>query len=385
MEELKIVYLPLDKLTPYENNTRKHEKADLQTIENSINQFGMCDPIGIWSDKNIIVEGHGRLLALKELGCTEAPCIRLDHLTDEQRKAYAIAHNKTAEMSEWDIEKLESELAELQDFDMEKFGFDLSDFGFEEEKEIIEDEVPEVDEENEPITKLGDIWQLGRHRLMCGDSTDALNVSLLMNGKKSDLVFTDPPYGYEYQSNMRTKSKKFDVLKNDDKILDFMPAIKDICKGFIFICTTWKVLDKWLPLFEKYYDLSNMIIWDKGGGGIGDLEHTFSTDYEIILCSNNGAKITGKRIGSVWNIPKDSANDYVHATQKPVKLSAIAIENTTNENGIVLDIFGGSGSTLIACEQLDRICYMMELDPKYCDVIVKRWETMTGKNAEKIV
>ena len=164
MEELKIVYLPLDKLTPYENNSRKHEKSDLQTIENSINQFGMCDPIGIWSDKNIIVEGHGRLLALKELGYTEAPCIRLDHLTDEQRKAYAIAHNKTAEMSEWDIEKLESELAELQDFDMEKFGFDLSDFGFEEEKEIIEDGIPEVDDENEPIVQIGDIWQLVNHR-----------------------------------------------------------------------------------------------------------------------------------------------------------------------------------------------------------------------------
>lgn len=130
--------------------------------------------------------------------------------------------------------------------------------------------------------------------------------------------------------------------------------------------------------------LTNMIIWDKGGGGIGDLEHTFSTDYEIILCSNNGQKITGKRIGSVWNVPKDNASDYVHATQKPVKLSAIAIENTTNKNGVVLDIFGGSGSTLIACEQLNRICYCMELDPKYCDVIVKRWEQFTGRKAKKL-
>jgi len=186
------------------------------------------------------------------------------------------------------------------------------------------------------------------------------------------MVFTDPPYGYEYQSNMRTKSKQFDVLKNDDKILDFMPLIKEMCNGFVFVCTTWKVLDKWLPLFNKYFDLTNMIIWDKGGGGIGDLEHTFLTDYEIILCSNNGQKITGKRIGSVWNIPKDSANDYVHATQKPIKLMATAIENTTKINDIVLDLFGGSGSTLIACEQLNRTCYMMELDPKYCQVIIDR-------------
>ena len=127
-----------------------------------------------------------------------------------------------------------------------------------------------------------------------------------------------------------------------------------------------------------------MIIWNKGGGGIGDLEHTFSTDYEIILCSNNGAKITGKRIGSIWNIPKDNANDYIHATQKPVKLSATAIENTTSKGNIVLDVFGGSGSTLIACEQLNRRCFMMELDPKYCDVIIKRWENLTQQKAVKI-
>ena len=152
--ELHIEYIALDKLTPYENNARKHHAEDLKTIEASITDFGMCDPIGIWSDKNIIVEGHGRLLALKNLGFTEAPCIRLDHLTDEQRKAYALAHNKTAEMSEWDFEKLSEELAELRDdFDMTAFGFE--DFETDEPKEITEDEVPEVDEENEPITKYG--------------------------------------------------------------------------------------------------------------------------------------------------------------------------------------------------------------------------------------
>jgi site-specific DNA-methyltransferase (adenine-specific) len=283
-------------------------------------------------------------------------------------------------MSAWDFDLVESELADIE-IDMTAFGFE---FDLDDDITVVEDEAPEINEEAPPVTQLGDIWQLGRHRLMCGDSTDALNIDLLMNGNKADLVFTDPPYGYEYQSNMRTKSKKFEVLKNDDKILDFIPAIKDICNGFVFICTTWKVLDKWLPLFGKYYELTNMIIWDKGGGGMGDLEHTFLTDYEIILCSNNGAKITGKRLGSVWNIPKDDVNGYVHATQKPVKLAATAIENTTNENAVVLDVFGGSGSTLIACEQLNRTCYTMELDPKYCDVIVKRWETLTGEKAVRL-
>lgn len=378
---MNVEYIPVGQLKPYEKNARKHEEYDVGQIAESIERYGFNDPIGIWGKDNIIVEGHGRLLAAKKLGMKEVPCIRLDDLTDKQRREYAILHNKTAELSSWDFDLLAEDIGEL-DFS----GFDI-DWGLPsdvDEKEIIEDEAPEVDEENEPITKLGDIWQLGRHKLICGDSTDKAMVEKLMNCEKADMVFTDPPYGYEYQSNMRTKSKKFDVLQNDDKILDFMPIVKEQCRGFVFVCTTWKVLDKWLPLFNKYFNLTNMIIWDKGGGGIGDLEHTFSTDYEIILCSNNGAKITGKRIGSVWNVPKDNANDYVHATQKPVKISAIAIENTTNKNGIVLDLFGGSGSTLIACEQLDRTCYMMELDPKYCDVILKRYENLTGNKAIKI-
>ena len=371
--------MQISKLKEYENNPRHNENA-VEAVAESIKQFGFKVPIIIDKD-NIIVAGHTRKKAAMKLGLKTVPCIVADDLTPEQIKAFRLADNKTAELAEWDFEKLDAELTELADidFDMEQFGFEsLLD---EEPTEIIEDEAPEVDEENEPITKLGDIWQLGNHRLMCGDSTDKATVEMLLNGKTADMVFTDPPYGYEYQSNRRIKSKKFDILKNDDKILDFMPAIKDICKGFIFICTTWKILDKWLPIFKKYYDLSNMIIWDKGGGGIGDLEHTFSTDYEIILCSNNGAKITGKRIGSVWSVSKDNVNDYVHATQKPVKLSAIAIENTTNKNGIILDVFGGSGSTLIACEQTNRNCYTMELDPKYCDVIIKRWETLTGEKA----
>lgn len=378
-EEINVKYLQISKLKQYENNPRNNDGA-VEAVAESIKQFGFKVPIIIDKD-NIIVAGHTRKKAAMKLGLKTVPCIVADDLTPEQIKAFRLADNKTAELAEWDFEKLDAELAELADldFDMEQFGFD--DFEQQEEAEIIEDEAPEVDEESEPLTKLGDIWQLGNHRLLCGDSTDKATVEKLMNGKIADMVFTDPPYGYKYQSNMRIKSKKFDILKNDDKILDFMLAIKDICKGFIFICTTWKVLDKWLPLFEKYYDLSNMIIWNKGGGGIGDLEHTFSTDYEIILCSNNGAKITGKRIGSVWSVSKDNVNDYVHATQKPVKLSAIAIENTTNKNGIILDVFGGSSSTLIACEQLDRVCYMCELDPKYCDVIIKRWETLTGEKA----
>ncbi len=179
MEELKIEYLKLDDLTPYVNNARKHERADIEAIRKSIEEFGMCDPIGIWGEKNIIVEGHGRLLALRELGYTEVPCIRLDHLTDDQRRGYALAHNKTAELSEWDFGRLEEELKGIS-MDMSQFGFEM-DFG-EEPVEVTEDEIPEVDEDSEPIVKRGEIWKLGDHFLMCGDATSKEDVERLMGG-----------------------------------------------------------------------------------------------------------------------------------------------------------------------------------------------------------
>ena len=265
------------------------------------------------------------------------------------------------------------------DFDAEFYDFDV-DFGDEEEpQEIVEDEAPEPPAE--PKAKMGDIYQLGRHRLMCGDSTSADDVAMLMNGKKAQMCFTDPPYGVSFQSNKRTKTEKFDVLQNDDTILDFFPNAKKYTDGFIFICTTWRVLDKWIQLFDRYFTMSNMIIWDKGGGGIGDLTGTFFTDYEIMLVANQGAKIHGKRIGSVWSIGKDAPSEYIHPTQKPVALAGQAITSTSDRDDIVLDLFGGSGSTLIACEQLNRKCYMMELDPHYVDVIIERWENFTGQKA----
>ena len=373
---MKVANRNLADLTPYAGNAKKHDSTQIANVAESIRQFGFVQPIVI-ARNGVIVIGHCRALAAKKLGMKEVPCVCVDDLTPEQVNALRIVDNKSNE-SEWDFDFLADELPEL---DLSNFDFDFGIEDEEEETEIVEDEAPEVDEENEPITKLGDIWQLGRHRLMCGDSTDKATVEMLMDGKKADMVFTDPPYGYKYQSNMREKSKKFDVLENDDKILDFFPNIRLVCNGFVFICTIWKVLDKWIPMFKKYHDLTNMIIWDKGGGGIGDLKHTFLTDYEVILCSNNGREIKGKRIGSVWSIPKDSANEYAHPTQKPVKLSEFAIRNTTERGETVLDLFGGSGSTLIACEQLDRKCCMMELDPRYCDVIIKRWEQFTGEKA----
>lgn len=386
---MEITYRKVGELVPYINNARTHSDGQVAQICASIREYGWTNPVLI-DENGMIIAGHGRVMAAQRMKMDEVPCIVLSGLTEAQKKAYVIADNKMALNAGWDDEKLKLELENLKelDFDLELTGFDsdeldqlLSLNDIEELPEDI-DEVPEPPKEAK--SKLGDIYQLGNHRLMCGDSTKLEDIEKLMDGNKADMVFTDPPYGYNYQSNMRKKTKKFDVLVNDDKILDFMMPIKTVNNGFIFVCTTWKVLDKWIPLFNRYYNLSNMIIWNKGGGGIGDLKHTFSTDYEIILCSNNNREIIGKRIGSVWNIKKDNVNDYVHATQKPVELSALAIKNTSHEKDIVLDAFGGSGSTLIACEQLKRKCFMMEFDPVYCDVIIERWEKFTGRKAVKV-
>ena len=374
---MNVQEIKLKDIKPYGKNPRKNDDA-VPYVAESIKQFGFKVPIVI-DKNNVIVAGHTRYKAAKKLGFKSVPCIIADDLTDEQIKAFRLADNKVSEKAEWDLDLLDSEIEEIFDIDMTDFGFELESEELEAEEDEYQGTVPE-----DPVTQKGDMWKLGEHILLCGDSTCITDVEKLMYEEKADMCFTDPPYGYEYQSNLRKKSKKFDVIENDDKILDFFPSIQLVCNGFIFICTTWKVLDKWIPLFKKYHDLTNMIIWNKGGGGIGDLKHTFSTDYEVILCTNNGKEITGKRIGSVWTIKKDSSSEYVHPTQKPIKLSEFAIRNTTERGDIVLDLFGGSGSTLIACEQMDRRCRMMEYDPAYCDVIVDRWEKFTGNKAKLI-
>ncbi len=217
------------------------------------------------------------------------------------------------------------------------------------------------------------------HFVMCGDSTVKENVELLMNGVKADMVFTDPPYGVSYKSHRKPEEIRFDMLKNDDVLMTgwITPALENSSGWFLF-CTSWKVLKEWLEIGESIGKLTNMIIWDKGGGGIGDLKTTLSVDFEVILAYNRGNSIAGKRIGTVWSFGRDSGNLYQHPTQKPVSLSAHAIEHLST--GAILDLFLGSGSTLIACEQTDRICYGMELDPKYVDVIRKRYAKFIDPN-----
>ena len=392
MEELKIVYLPPGELTPYEHNARKHAEEDLATIRASVEQFGFLDPIGIWGEKNIIVEGHGRQLVAIEKGMDKVPCIRLDELTDEQRRAYALAHNKTAEMSGWDFTELEAELAELElDFDMSDFGFDMP--GESEEPETAAEDDFDPDAQVEEKAKLGDIYQLGRHRLMCGDSTEIGDVDCLMDGAKADLVFTDPPY------NIASDSKNYaaDVSKamenlsaaEWDKNFDITGALTCLFAVLaenvsVYICTSHflaHAIWDWMKAWAGHY---SYCVWAKPNPMPSLSKRHWTWNTELICYATRGKHTfhfpsEGHAL-STWTINKKSG-ETEHPTEKPVAVPAMAITHSSNDGDIVLDLFGGSGSTMIACEQLNRVCYMMELDPHYVDVIIARWEKFTGQKA----
>ena len=391
--ELKIEYVNIDSIKPYENNAKLHPQEQIEQIKKSIEQFGMDDPIGIWKDE--IVEGHGRLIACKELGYTEVPIIRLDHLTDEERKAYTLAHNKLTMNSDFDLDILQEELDNFDTIDMSDFGFDI-DLDIDEEQEIIEDEVPEVPEE--PKAKLGDIYQLGNHRLMCGDSTKEEDVAKLMNGVKADMVFTDPPYKIEIQGGFKDiigkqlKKTMEDIAFISDfepqNFLKVLPTVFENNKfnAYIF-CNKELVLDYLLWARENKL-ASNILVWKKPVAFPLADNHRCDIEYLLLFRKNAIWHNSLKNVNysrcleySRVNKEKENAN---HPTPKPVELISQEIQISSNENGVVVDLFGGSGSTLIACEQLNRNCYMMEYLPKYVDVIIQRWENFTGEKAVKI-
>lgn len=487
-ENLKIEYVSVDALTPYENNARSHGKDDVKAIADSIREFGFVDPIGVWHD--IIVEGHGRLLAAKQIGMTEVPVIRLDQLTDEQRRAYALAHNKTAELSGWDFNVLASELQDIAEIDMSKFGFDMSALGEDEGQQAEEIEEDEAPDEVEKRASAGDVWKLGGHRLFCGDSTDPKSYEKLMDGAVADLVFTDPPYGMKKEN----EGVLNDNLNFDD-LLEFNK--KWIPESFKNLKTvgSWYCWGMDEPLMDIYSEIlkpmkkqneitfRNLITWDKGVGigqksqelrsysvadekclfvmaGVqgfstnaenyfegwepirvylkgerdrmkwsnGDMKKmcghseksgchwfdksqwmmpteeeyktwqqeangkAFKREYEDIKREYYATRAyfdnTHDNMNDVWHFDRTSQKEREdtggHATPKPIALCARAIKSSSREGEIVLDCFGGSGSTLIACEQTKRRCYMIELDPHYCDVIIQRWENFTGGKAEKL-
>ena len=392
--ELEIVYLSPDDLTPYKGNTRKYSPRDIEQIKESIKADGFLDPVGIWGDDNLIVEGHGRQIAALELGLEKIPCIRLDHLTETQRRDYAIRHNRTAELSEWDFGKLEEEIAalEIQGVDLSGLEFDLGELEELEAPEIVDDNF-DPDKEVETKSKLGDIWQLGRHRLMCGDSTKEEDVEKLMNGTKARMVFTDPPWNVNYGATDHPSWKQRSILNDymgTDEFREFMDKAFH-CMNFASEpgAMTYVVMSaqEWgnmmLTLAKNDYHWSSTIIWNKDQLVLSRKD--YHTKYEPIWYGwkDGNARLhplEDRKQCDVWDFDRPKASPE-HPTMKPVELVARAVSNSSNENDPVLDLFGGSGTTLIACEQLDRDCFMMELDPHYVSVIVNRWEEFTGEKA----
>ena len=489
-EKLKIEYVSIDSIMPYAKNAKEHPQQQVEQIKRSIKDYGMNDPIGVWH--NEIVEGHGRLMACKELGITEVPIIRLEHMSDEQRKQYMLVHNQTTMNSDFDLDILSEELDDLLDFDAEFYDFDIS-LDEEEPQEIVEDEPPEPPEE--PKTKLGDLWQLGNHRLICGDSTDVAVIDRLMDGVKADMVFTDPPYGMKKES----EGVLNDNLNFDD-LLDFNRQWIPLTFGALKDNGSWYCWGIDEPLMDIYSNIlkpmakenkitfRNLITWDKGNGqgqlssgimmypiadekclfvmcgvqgfnnnqdnyfegwepvrqylvgeaekvgltpqklkeicGVGMWSHWFGKSQFAFITEEHYKELqnyyskkeydafkkeydelkkeydelkkeyystrayfdnTHDNMNNVWHFDRAGKDEREHtgghATPKPIALCSRAIKSSSREGEIVLDVFGGSGSTLIACEQLNRKCYMAEIAPEYCDVIIQRFENLTGKKA----
>ena len=487
---MKIELLAIDKIKMYENNAKLHPREQIEQIKKSILEFGNNDPIAV-DEHNVIIEGHGRFVALKELGYDEVEIIRLSHLTDEQKRAYILAHNKLTMNSGFDMDILELELEDITNINMEDFGFDFEDI----EEAIEEVEQDEYDEElRETNIKPGDIFQLGEHRLSCGDSTDAKHIQKLLDGVKVDTVYTDPPYGMK---------KEKDGVQNDnlnyDDLLEFNKKWVPITFDAMREVGSWYCWGIDEPLMDLYSNIlrpmkeaqkitfRNLLTWDKGNTQGQMAKHSrmypiadekclfvmkgvqgFNTNlnnyfegYEVIrkplseaaervgLTSKKLKEITGVGMyshwftkaqwlfipleqfqkiadyyGNEWNLDYNRLKqdydrlrqDYNesraffdathanfnnvlhfsrtsgderesaggHATPKPLALVALMLKSSTRKGDVVLDVFGGSGSTLIACERLGRTCYINELEPKYVDLIIRRWEKEIGREAVKL-
>jgi DNA modification methylase len=320
----------------------------------------------------MVLGGNMRLKACIEAGLTDVPVKQAKDLTEEQKKEFIVKDN--VGYGEWDWDDLANNwnVEELTDWGLDIPNFDVNNLEAEEDDFAVPDGGTETD------IVLGDLFEIGEHRLLCGDSTDSDQVAKLMNGKKADMVFTDPPYGVNYQSNWRNNKSenKFDILDNDNKFLDFKPNLILYTKesSAWFIWTSHQVYPIWREMYEDYY--INTIIWNKGKMGMGDLS-SYGNNYEMALfCSQGKPKLKGERKKAIWEINVEAGSEYVHPTQKPISLSAYAIPDFINENDLVLDLFLGSGSTMVASHQLKRKCYGMELDPKYCQVIVDRMKKL---------
>ena len=381
----KIEMRRISDLKPYKNNPRKNDKA-VDAVAASIKAFGFKQPVVI-DDNGEIIAGHTRLKAAKKLGIKTVPCIVADDLTPEQIKAYRLADNKTAELAEWDMELLPLELDDLQEFDMTLFGFEMPKG----RAEAIEDDY-EISVPAEPRTKPGEIYQLGRHRLMCGDATSADCVQVLTGGAQMDMLITDPPYNVGYTGKTADALTILNDKQDADAfrafLIDAFQAANGAMKpGAVFYI--WHAESEGLNFRAACaaagFTVRQCLIWNKNSMVIGRQDYQWKHEPCLYGWKEGAGHLwaSDRKQTTVLNFDRPTRNKE-HPTMKPVKLFDYQIHNNTKGGDCVLDLFGGSGTTLIACEQNGRNAYVMELDPKYCDVIIHRWEKLTGEKAKRI-
>ena len=378
----KIEPWPIDRLIPYARNSRTHSDAQIAQIAASIKEWGFTTPVLV-DESGGIIAGHGRTLAARKLGLKAIPVVIAIGWTDAQKRAYVIADNKLALNAGWDDEMLALELGEIGDlgFDLDLTGFTADEIAALmpeqiEPSQTDEDAVPEVPAN--PVTVLGDVWILGKHRLMCGDSTSIDAVEKLMDGQKADMVFTDPPYGVDYKGiNNDDRSGLEELLRG--AFGNYLATSKSGAACYVFHSD--KCADIFHQVFREFFHFSSMIIWAKNSLTLSRTDYQSQHEPCLYGWMKNGTHsfYGDRKQVSVWRFDKERVDG--HTTPKPVSLIERALQNSSKGGDIISDLFGGSGSTMIACEKTGRISRLMELDPKYVDVIVKRWQDFTGKIA----
>ena len=389
--EIKVTMRKLAELVPYENNPRDNSKA-VNAVAESIKEFGFKNPIIV--DKNgCIVAGHTRLKAAEKLGLDEVPVIVADDLSDEQVKAFRLADNKTAELAEWNFDLLETELAGISEIDMSAFGFDMETFA---ESSVVEEDDYSGDVPDVPRTQLGDLWQMGGHRLVCGDSMDITVIDRLMDGVKADMVLSDPPYGMNLDTDFstikgsmkslgrknHTKGNKYEKVIGDNE--DFKPElITTFFANFDYVKEMFLFGADYFAELLPDKNKGSWLVWDKRKESQAD---AIGSEFELIWSRNKHKRRMLRHDWFGFSSSENGADarNRVHPTQKPITLLVDILNQWGKDANVIVDLYGGSGSTLIACEQLNRKCYMAELDPKYCDVIIQRWENFTGQKAKLI-
>lgn len=386
---MKVIEMDINEVKPYENNPRINE-GGVEATANSIKEFGWQQPLVVDKD-HIIIVGHTRLKAAEKLGLKKVPVVVAGGLSEDQVKAYRLADNKTGELSDWNIDMLDIELGDIEELDMSDFGFDDSVDIFDDDQEVSEDE---FDEEvpDEPKAKLGQIYQLGRHRLMCGDSTDPDQVATLLDGKEADLLITDPPYNVAYEGKTEDKlTIKNDKQEDSEFYLflkkAFMAAASNMRPGASFYIwySSSESVNFTNAANESGLTVHEVLIWKKNQMVLGRNDYHWQHEPCLYGWKNDGPHswYSDRKQTTILEFDKPRQSK-LHPTMKPILLFDYQMKNNTKAGDVVLDLFGGSGTTLIACEQNKRDAYLMELDPRYVDVIIKRWEEFTGEKAELV-